>query len=159
MNLASDIDRELDRIQSAGAGQFHLPAPSGTLRADLSSVDRIGCEFDELSLESPALQGADTRRLEKIASKLAAKLTYLLEPLRILEIDDQARVVQMRSVPPSRQGNLRSYYEVQVREGGAVALRRFEAERGKPRRQVAAHVTREVFRRLADDLAESIGTT
>ena len=156
MSLADDVQRALDRVQASGSGSLNVAVPPGNLRADLSAVDRVGCSFRELALHTDALQGADTRRLEQCASAIASRLTYLLEPLRVLEIDDQARVVQLRSVPPSQQGDLRSYYEVQVREGGSIILRRFEAVRGRPRRHVDAHVTREVFARLADDLCDIV---
>ena len=156
MSLADDVQRALDRIQASGSGSLNLTVPPGSLRADLSAVDQVGCSFRELALDTDSLQGADTRRLEQCASAIASRLTYLLEPLRVLEIDDQARIVQLRSVPPSRQGNLHSYYEVQVREGGSIVLRRFEAIRGRPRRHVDAHVTREVFTRLVHDLCSVV---
>ncbi len=156
MSLADDVQRALDRVQASGSGSLNLAVPPGSLRADLSAVDQVGCSFRELALDTDALQGADTRRLEQCAASIASRLTYLLEPLRVLEIDDQARIVQLRSVPPSRQGNLHSYYEVQVREGGSIVLRRFEAVRGRPRRHVDAHVTREVFTRLAHDLCSVV---
>ena len=169
MSLDQALTKALDQIPAAG-GTLDVPVPSGhaaasgghaaasggRLRAVLDAVDAIGCAFEELALETPALRGADTDRLAQTAQHLARRITYLLEPLRILEVDDRARIVQMRSVPPSTKGTARAYYEVLVREGGAVSVRRFEAHPGKPRRQVPAQVTREVFIRLAHDLVDSL---
>ena len=162
MSLEQALAKALDQIPASG-GTLDVPVSSGQgaasgsrLRAALVAVDAIGCAFEELVLETPALQGARTDRLAQVAQGLADRITYLLEPLRILEVDDQARIVQMRSVPPSTQGTARAYYEVLVREGGAVSVRRFEALPGKPRRPIPAQVTREVFIRLARDLVDAL---
>jgi hypothetical protein len=59
----------------------------------------------------------------------------------------------MRSSPPQRDDNGTRYYELLVRRGGELSLRRFEKQPGTVRQLVAAHVTREVFLRLVDDFA------
>jgi hypothetical protein len=66
-------------------------------------------------------------------------------------------VAQLRSSPPQRDDDGRSYYELTVRRGGEIALARYRKESGKPREQIAAHVTREVLLRLADDFEAVLG--
>jgi hypothetical protein len=59
--------------------------------------------------------------------------------------------VQLRSNPPQRDDDGRSYYELTVRRGGEVALARFRKENAAARKQIPADVTREVLLRLVSD--------
>jgi hypothetical protein len=62
----------------------------------------------------------------------------------------------MRSNPPQRDEDGRSYYELLVRRGGEIALARYRKENGAARRPVAAHLTREVLLRLAADFVAAL---
>ena len=89
--------------------------------------------------------------LERIGKALAERLTYLMEPISPIEIDADACVVQLRSNPPQRDDDGRSYYELMVRRGGEIALARYRKENGDARQQIPATVTREVLLRLVGD--------
>jgi hypothetical protein len=60
-------------------------------------------------------------------------------------------VAQLRSSPPQRDDDGRSYYELTVRRGGEISLCRYRKEPGAARVQIPATVTREVLLRLVDD--------
>lgn len=122
-----------------------------TLRCELEALDRTGCEFTRLSVGTPRLAGAATDRLQKIAAELAARLTYLLEPISPVEVDHEQCVVQMRSSPPQKNDDATTYYELLVRAGGELSLCRFSKQVGNVRQVVPAQVTREVLLRLAGD--------
>ena len=92
-----------------------------------------------------------------MAKVLSARLTYLMEPIRPIEIDADACVAQLRSSPPQRDDDGRSYYELTVRRGGEIALCRYRKEPGTVRQQIPATVTREVLLRLADDFEAVLG--
>ena len=51
-----------------------------------------------------------------------------MEPICPIEIDADACVVQLRSNPPHRDDDGRSYYELMVRRGGEIALSRYRKE-------------------------------
>jgi hypothetical protein len=91
--------------------------------------------------------------VKQVAERLAKQLTYLLEPIRPIETDAEQCVVQMRSSPPRRDEDRSTYYELQVRKGGALSLCRYEKAPGDVRRPIAMQLTREVFRRLLEDFA------
>ena len=74
-----------------------------------------------------------------------------MEPISPIEIDAQGCVVQLRSNPPQRDDDGRSYYELLVRRGGEIALARYRKENGDARQPIAATVTREVLLRLVGD--------
>ena len=60
-------------------------------------------------------------------------------------------------VPPQRDDDGRSYYELLVRRGGEIALARYRKENGAARQLIAATVTREVLLRLAGDFCAVLG--
>ncbi len=107
--------------------------------------------FDQLRIATTELATADATELERLGKMLSARLTYLMEPIAPIEIDAAACVVQLRSNPPQRDDDGRSYYELLVRRGGEITLTRYRKENGGPRRRVAATLTREVLLRLASD--------
>jgi hypothetical protein len=97
------------------------------------------------------LAAADAPHLERIGKALAERVTYLMEPIAPIEVDAAACVVQLRSNPPQRDDDGRSYYELMVRCGGEIALVRYRKENGDARRQIPATLTREVLSRLVGD--------
>lgn len=97
MALQQQLESELNRLAALGSGKFSLAHASGTLECVLSRVDALGVAFHSFVYLTSRLAQAETARLSKIADLLATKLTYLLEPLRVIEIDSHAGAVQMRS--------------------------------------------------------------
>jgi hypothetical protein len=96
--------------------------------------------------------------LKDWGGRLAARLTYLMEPLVVLEADAEAGTVVLRSqVPTARQGR-RSYYEIQLNRRGTLRLDRVIFDDADRRRRTdALQLTVEVLERLADDLVASVG--
>jgi hypothetical protein len=80
-----------------------------------------------------------------------------MEPISPIEIDAQACVVQMRSNPPQRDDDGRTYFELLVRRGGEISLCRFRKENGAGRKPITATVTREVLVRLVGDFCAALG--
>jgi hypothetical protein len=156
MNYSDTIEQELNRLGAAGGGTLSVAAPHGQLRSMLSSVDPLAVAFELFEFSSARLAQMDPAQLTSVADRLASKLTYLLEPLRVIEVDGDAGAVQMRSHPPHQQERLARYYEVLVQRSGSISLVRYERRPGQPRAAILAAVTREVFHRLADDFAQAV---
>jgi hypothetical protein len=144
-----------NHANQTGPLRLDLADGSDRLAAELLSVDRLGCEFTHLTLHTPSLAGASAERLQALAKSLAGRLTYLLEPISPIETDAEGCTVQMRSNPPQRGDDGTSYYELLVRRGGELDLRRWRKAPGGTRTPLAATVTREVFVRLVGDLASA----
>ena len=123
------------------------------LRCHLTAVDTLGCAFTRFELRSGKLASATIDELKKVSEALAARLTYLLEPIKPIEVDADQCVVQLRSTPPQREPDLTTYYELLVRRGGELSLCRWMKTRTSERQLVAAQVTREVFLRLVADFS------
>lgn len=134
-----------------GAERLHVADDRRALDCELTAIDRLACAFEEFRVTIGPLAGAPMAQLKEQSSRLAAKLSYLLEPIGLIEVDDDQCVVQLRSIPPQRGEDRTVYYELLATRGGVLSLRRYETCAGQPRQLVPAEVTREVFLRLADD--------
>ena len=112
MTIKNDIQRELKRIQAVtGRGLLQVdPEAGGRIEADLVGVDAIGCAFQTLAYSTDKLAAADLDRLKEISQTLTAKLTYLLEPIGVVEADVDRCAIQLRSSPPKKDEEATSYY-------------------------------------------------
>ncbi len=153
MSLSTQLEQKL---AAAGFGPASIVLAEGTdvLRCELLSIDSLGVSVERLELASTHLHGVSTERLKAIADALAKKVSYLLEPLAPIEIDEAACSIQMRSVPPYRRENRTSYYEVLV-TAGVISLRRYTKGPREARRTEPYSITREVLGRLVDDFASA----
>jgi len=155
MSLAQQVEAALAGLPSPSYSAHRIDVSDGSLRftAELSAIDTLACAFELFSLESAKLQNADIAQLKRVADELSKKLSYLLEPIQAIEIDSERCVVQMRSVPPTKDDGRTSYYELLVCRPGVLSLCRYAATAGAGRQVVLAQVTREVFLRLVRDFA------
>ncbi|HVX11850.1 MAG TPA: hypothetical protein VHC22_11765 [Pirellulales bacterium] len=155
MSLVEEAKKALTGMGSFTASR-HVLAVADTgerLESELTTLDRVGCEFTRFVLHADHLSAATIDQLKRVSETLASRLTYLLEPIRPIEQDAEGCVIQMRSVPPQREADVTSYYEVLVRRGGELSLCRWAKAPGDVRQPLPAQVTREVFLRLVGDFS------
>jgi hypothetical protein len=158
MSIRPEIERELKRIQAvSGRGLLQVDGEAGRIEADLLAVDAIGCSFQTLGYSTGKLANSTLDELKAVSETLTSKLTYLLEPIGVVEADADRCSIQLRSNPPQKGEDDTSYYELMVRRGGDITLSRYSKKTGQLRQIVPAHVTREVLGRLADDFVEAVG--
>ena len=150
MTLQQQFEQEL---LNSGGGPAAVAVDDSPRHLSCDVVERnsLAVSFNQLSLSTDELASADATKLERIGKELSSRLTYLMEPIAPIEIDSAACVVQLRSNPPQRDDDGRSYYELIVRRGGEITLARYRKENGGVRQQIAATVTREVLLRLVGD--------
>ena len=145
MTLHRQFEHELNQFGAGGAATVDLTVGSRRLTCDLVERNSLAVALQTLHVATPELADASSDNLERMAKDLSARLTYLME------IDADACVAQLRSSPPQRDDDGRSYYELTVRRGGEISLCRYRKEPGAARVQIPATVTREVLLRLVDD--------
>ena len=154
------IDEQLHALAAQGEGSSDLVAfemgAGQTLELQRAAIERLACSFERLTLRSAALTTAGPEHLKQVAESLSHRLSYLLEPIRPLEIDDEACIIQMRSVPPSVDDEGSTYYELVVSRG-QIDLCRYTKKPGHSRGLVPATLTREAFCRLAQDFLAAVG--
>jgi len=128
--------------------------PDSGWRAEVAAdaVETLGIRLWEVTLRriSPLDNPAS---LADQASRIADRVTGLLEPLRLVEIDTQRNTAQLRSESPAQDGDTLNYYEVIRHLDGTTEVSRFQASRTSPGRQaVAFTLTHEALAKLVRDL-------
>ncbi|MDA7980287.1 MAG: hypothetical protein MPJ50_16095 [Pirellulales bacterium] len=122
------------------------------LEVELTALDSIACAFQRLALQTERIRGAGTDVLKKVSQDISTRVTYLLEAIGPIEIDSEGAVIQLRSLPPQKGDDGTVYYEMLVRNGGSIELRRWKNQPGSSARvPLQAEVTREVLLRLTED--------
>jgi hypothetical protein len=157
MNLQHQFEQDLSKLGSGGTATLSVDAQPRHLTCDVVERNSLAVSFNQLRLATTELAAAGAADLERISKSLAARLTYLMEPIAPIETDQAACGVQLRSNPPQRDDDGRSYYELLVRRGGEIALVRYRKENGDARRQIPATLTREVLTRLVGDFEAVLG--
>lgn len=149
------VDAELraNAAALAAGGTLSVDVGVGQAETEFAAVDAIGCSFLQLTLRTDRLAGHSPDDLKDLGDKLAARLTYLLEPISPLELDPEGFTLQLRSSPPQKDDDGTCYYEILARRGGELSLCRYKKEKGKSRARVPAAVTREIICRLVEDFA------
>lgn len=156
MSFPDQINDELQRLRAAGGGgTLSANAPNGQLECELAGVDAFGCSVDSFTFHTGGLQGATLEKLKKIGEELSRRVTYLLEPIAIIELDAEGVTVQMRSSPPSQEDGVTSYYELAINQNG-LKLRRYQSQSGQPRQATPSNFTHETLRRLARDISSVV---
>jgi hypothetical protein len=122
-----------------------------TVQAD--AVDGVGCRLREVGLARLAPL-PDPAPLTQRAQAVAGRVTGLLEPLRLVEVDAQREVAQLRSDAPAVKGDSLAYYEVTLHGHGGAEVARYESGRAAGKRQqVPFTLTHEAIGKLVRDLS------
>jgi hypothetical protein len=93
-----------------------------------------------------------TVSLQSAAETLADRVTGLLEPLRLVEVDAEQGVALLRSESPAVADQARCYYEVLCKTDGSVSLKRWQAEGTMKRQAIAFTLTHDALAKLVNDL-------
>ncbi len=155
MSLSTRIAAALDENTRA----LNLPARVSVederlrLALDLTALDGVGLAFERLSLSNVVKAEHAPAELARRGQAISSKVTYLMEPLRVLELAPEGQL-QIRSDAPTTRAEKRSYYEILLERDGGLSMVRFAYdEASRSRSQIACQFTREVLERLVDDLA------
>jgi hypothetical protein len=161
MTLSRKIaDAVESRLESGGdPGVVEAAEGSATLRISLTAAGPVGLAFDTLAFSKRA-EGAEPLASEALRAwgeTLANRLTYLMEPLVVLEVDAEVGEAELRSRTPTARNERSSYYELRLNRDRGLQLRRVGFDRlTRERQPVPCQMTIEVLERLADDLVASL---
>lgn len=158
MTLSRKIAAALDENTRVIDPPYTLVVEDGPDRVSLqiAALDSVGVALDALEYAALDRKEWTPQALNAWGERLSGRLTYLMEPVQILETDAGAGEVLLRSRAPSRRGDARHYYEIWLRRDGTCRVERVSFDEVERLRAPArCHFTREVVERLADDLAVS----
>lgn len=159
MSLSYALAAALEPLTLARPGDADLPTEvrvesgGATLSLSLTAAGPVGLAFDALDFAAADRSGRAADALRAWADRLAAKVTYLMEPLVVTEHDREAGELALRSQTPTTRQEVRSYYEVVVRRDATLRLTRWAYDEStRTRTPAPCKMTLEVLERLADDL-------
>lgn len=160
MSLSQKIAAALDARPDNGALPCDVTVESepNRLSLHLTANGPVGLAFDRLGFVASGRDAWSNDEVKAWGERIAARVTYLMEPLVVLEQDRLDGGVELRSHAPTARGEQRAYYEVRLDRQGHLRLGRVAFdETSRVRRPASCQMTREVLERLADDLADSVG--
>lgn len=145
---------EVEGVASDQARPTKVALREGPIRveAEISAYDTLGVAVHALTM-----WGNNDASLQTLAKTISERVTYLWEPLALIERDLEHQTAQMRSAPPLVEETAIEFYEGELsRQDGTLRMRlvRYRQENGERRRTgETIKLTHEAFRRLVDDMA------
>jgi hypothetical protein len=156
----SPLSQKIDAAVDAAGGPGVVTVSEGPrlLSLQLTAASPVGAAFDALEL---SVTGGESRlstaALKTWGDRLAARLTYLMEPLVVIEVDEVGGEVTLRSHAPGERNTVFSYYELQLKSEGSLHLRRVAFDvADRVRRSASCQLTREALERLVDDIQAAL---
>ncbi len=131
------------------------PATNTTVSVTADRSDVVAAQLWDVTSRRPA--ALDAAGLQAWGEKTVTRVTGLLEPLRLLEVDGERATALLRSQAPTQRGDNLFYYEVQLHGDGRAQVARYQAS-AKPegrRQQVAYNLTHETLAKLVADINAS----
>jgi hypothetical protein len=160
MSLSQKIAAALDENTKAYVLPCTVAVEDGPnrLTLHLTALDTVGLAFTALEFVTTGRPEWSSDALKEWGDRLSSRVTYLMEPLKVLEVDAGGGEVQIRSQSPTPRAERRGYYEVRLFRQGSLRMERFVLdEAARHRGPTPCQFTREVLERLADDIAASVG--
>ena len=166
MELAAQLENELKQLVGFSASaprRVEITDAAGlVLGIGFVAVDRMSCAFESLTLHVPHLVGREAGALHDWAEHLSQRVTYLLESIGPIEIDESGNQVLIRSNPPDVSQGATQFYEVllSAQANGTFLLKRYRTESGQPGREsVDILLTNQTLKKLVNDLVDTIPET
>jgi hypothetical protein len=172
MNIGQQVIKQLERFVAEGPKAVEAVLLDGESQGyivgvsngdDGASVSITVRDFDRYSLNLRRLEvtqpGAATLDLAGYAAQVAERLTYLEEPLALIEIDMAQDAAILRSEPPHQTGEEIAYWEAVVHTipRPHVGLARYRRNPPQPQREVCHQpLTFGTVGRLVADIALSL---
>lgn len=159
MSLSRKIADALDKASGAFAPALPVSADDGPhhITLDVTVAGPIGFSATDLLFRADGPERT-IDELKDWADRVAARVNYLMEPLRVVEVDPVGVEVELRSAAPSQRQGVRAFYEVRLRRAGTLNLARVVFDNvSRTRRDEAFQMTREIIERLTDDLVDTAG--
>lgn len=159
MSLSRKIAAAVEGRPAAGALPCAVVVEDGPhrLELELTAAGPVGLAFDRLAFSAAARPELSTEALRGWAERLASRLTYLMEPLIVLEVDAVAGEAELRSKSPTDREGMKAFYEVRLGRDSTLRMGRVVYDEARRRRRPGAcQLTVEVLARLTDDLVASL---
>jgi hypothetical protein len=152
MTLENTLLKKLSEWQpSPGRQELHVAEAGWRATVTVDRSDALGCLLWELKLQREGTSDVD---VPNWAVAAAERVTGLMQPLKVIEVDVLRKEAQLRSDSPAERDGKRLYHELLLSALGQAVLRRFQTTNVTTgRAQVVFAITHEALARLAGDVA------
>jgi len=153
MTLEKTLRQQLNDPEPGG---FHVTHDGWNVTLTADKRDSLSCALNELALErnSPIQE-----ELPAWAARVAERVTGLIEPLRVIEVDQPIGKALLRSEAPTVRDGKSFYYELILERTGQTSahLRRYSGDRigGDKREPVTFVLTHDAIVKLVTDIVGS----
>lgn len=139
---------QLQKWPAGGAGEFLATDSYLEVRIQLADWDRLGCVLEKLEMKC-----GDGHFLKLDPVRIEKEITYLGEPLKIIELEKHCGRALLRSFPPRTENGSLSFFELVIDRTEGLSLKRLAYDRilGK-RSPTPVPLTRDTLIRLLGDL-------
>ena len=149
--------RQASGSRRSFAGTVEAVTPAGRVTVVVEDADRLGVLAGPVTATRPEGSPAN---VPAQAAEAVRRLTYLQEPLAVIESEDRrGRAILRSAAPRPADGGGREYNEAILDGGGSVSIRRYRAESGSRRKSVPSNLSRDTLGRLSDDLVDILDKT
>jgi hypothetical protein len=146
MTLENMVIKNLSEWRPAARDTLLVTAASSpwTVAVTADHCELLSARLWELAVRRSS---AGTGSLATWANSIAERMAGLLEPLRVVEVDELTQKAMLRSQTPAGRNGKATYYEVLIEGTQSATLRRYQAnDDAAPRReQIAFVLTHEVI--------------
>ena len=165
MNLGEALVRQLHdflKKESQGSDKerqyvFETLLDTFKIMLTVKDFDKFSFVLERVELSQPGQQRLSIDKLQHQAEALINKITYLLEPFRLVELDAANLKIQLRSKHPEKQGSKISFYEILLVATPAQTFVRYQYDNhDQVRKPQPFHVTNEILVKLINDMTVSL---
>lgn len=130
---------------------LRFPIDQGEVVVEFSALNDLASSFESL-LYAIDLSGINADELQTVSSRLAERISYLPETLRVVECDVENLRSQIRSETPAPTPQGVCYFEIAVGASG-VMLSRYCKPADAPRKRIDMTLTHEILARVIGDIS------
>ena len=147
----ANVEHIINQLQKGLTGQTgEILAVDGDLqvRVQLADWDRLGCLLEKLEMKC-----TNGRPFKLNPVRIEKEMTYLGEPLRIIELERYFGKAILRSSPPRMENGTISFFEMILNDAEGLSLTRLAYDRTVGKRStIPIPFTRDMLERLLADL-------
>ncbi len=145
---AENIVKQLQNWPAGQAGEFLASDGELQVSVKMADSDRLGCLLERLEMKGT---GGHPLALDPV--RVEQEVTYLGEPLKIVELEKYRGKALLRSFPPRRENGTVLFFELVIDRNEGLSLHRFAYDRSLgTRSHTPVPVTRDTLERLLADL-------
>ena len=152
MGNAEHIIKQLQNGPSGQAGEILAVDGDLQVRLQLADWDRLGCLIEKLEIKC-----SNGHPLKIDPVRIEKEMTYLGEPLRIIELEKYFGKAILRSFPPRMENGTTSFFEMVLDGSEGLSITRVAYDPAlRQRSPISAPFTRDTLERLLRDLVHFI---